>query len=110
MPPVKKRPHSRAATFLREWRLHRQLSQQRAAERIGIDYTTLGRIERGKLPYNQDLLERAAAAYGCEPFELLSTDPLKPEPPRLIWDRLRDATPELQAKAMAVLEVLLKQA
>ena len=111
MPPVKRAPHTRSPTFLREWREYRDLSQQEAAERIEVDYTTLGRIERGVLPYNQDFMERAALAYGCEPFELLSLNPLnppKPKPPELIWDRLKEANESIQAQAIAIIEALLK--
>ena len=108
MPPVKKSKHDRARTFLREWRKFRQLTQARAAERVEIDEATLSRIERGHLPYNQDLLERLAHAYTCEVSDLLTINPMAPDKPRLIYDRLRAAPQDVQAQAVAVLEALLK--
>ena len=108
MPPVKKTHHNRSRTFMIEWRRYRKLSQEEAAARVEIDRTTLGRIEKGILPYNQDFLEKLAEAYGCEPQDILSVDPLKPDPPRLVWDRLKAASPELQESAIRVLDALLK--
>jgi len=108
MAPRKKPHHDRAATHLRAWRKFRHLSRDAAAERVDIDGTTLGRIERGELPYNQDFLERIALVYGCEPSDILNIDPLKPDPPRLVYDRLRAANKDVQDRAMAVLDALLK--
>lgn len=58
--------------------------------------------------YNQDFLERIALVYGCEPSDILNIDPLKPDPPRLVYDRLRAANKDVQDRAMAVLDALLK--
>ena len=108
MPPVKKQKRDRDRTFLREWREFRDLKLWQAAERLEITEGTLSRIERGESPYNQDFLERAALAYGCEASELLSIDPLRPDAPRLVYDRLRGATKEVQGRALAILDALLK--
>jgi len=108
MPPRKKPHHDRAPTFLRAWRKHRKLSRDEAADRIEIDGTTLGRIERGDVPYNQDFLERIALVYGCDPSDLLNIDPLRPDPPRLVYNRLRNAEKEVQDRALAILDALLK--
>ena len=51
------------------------MTQMQAAESIGIEYTTLGKIERGLVPYGQELLESAAVAYRCSPADLISVDP-----------------------------------
>lgn len=94
---------SRSRTFLRHWRKLNKLSQEKAAERIGIDYTTLGRIERGILPYNQDFLERAALAYGADdPGDLLTINPMEPRETDIV-KLFRRASPEIQQAAMAVL-------
>jgi transcriptional regulator with XRE-family HTH domain len=69
----KNRP--RTKSFLRAWRVHRGLSQEAAASRLDLDRTTLSKIENGKVPYNQVLLEMAAEAYGCEPADLIMRDP-----------------------------------
>lgn len=108
MPPIKKPIHNRQRTFLREWRQYFDINQDEAAARVGIDRTTLSKIERGQLPYNQDFLERLAVAYGCEAVDFLQTNPLAPEPPRLVWDALKKASPEKQAEAWRIVEALLK--
>lgn len=95
---------------MKNWRKHRGLTQEQAAERVELDRTTYSRIEGGKLPYNQDFLEKLAHAFGCDPSDILSNDPLRPDPPKLVYERLRAAPPELQAKAIELLEVLLKGA
>jgi transcriptional regulator with XRE-family HTH domain len=93
---------------MRHWRKYKGLTQTQAGERVDIDQATLGRIERGVLPYNQDLLERLALAYGCDVSDLLEIDPLKPDPPRLVYEKLRHAPPAMQKRAIEVLEALLK--
>lgn len=108
MPPVKKPSHVRQKTFLREWREYFGINQDEAAARVEIDRTTLSKIERGILPYNQDFLERLAIAYGCEPHDFLETNPLAPDQPRLVWDALKKASPEKQAEAWRIVEALLK--
>lgn len=97
MPAVPK-PRPKRATFLRHWRKHRILTQEAAADRIGIDRTVLSKIERGIVPYDQALLERAADAYRCEPADLLMRDPDSP-----IWallDTVRKL-PEPEQKKIA---------
>ena len=108
MAPVKKPPHARSKHFLREWRSYKKISQEEAADRAEIDRTSLSKVEAGKVPYNQDLLERLALAYGCDPEDLLAIDPLKPDPPRLVYEQLRRASPVLQRQAADIIAALLK--
>lgn len=93
MPPIPKtRP--RFPTFLRHWRLHRNLTQEVAADRLRMDRSTLSKIERGKVPYDQALLEAASEAYRCDPADLLMRDPKSP-----IWtllDTVQKLPPEQQ--------------
>lgn len=110
MPAVPKPEHRRSPTFIRAWRRYKELSQEELADRLEIDRTTLGRIEAGKVPYNQDFLERCALALGCEPADLIAVDPLRVEKPREVWDRLRHAPPHVQEQAAAVIEAILKLA
>lgn len=78
------------------------------AEKIEVHHTSLSRVERGETPYDEDLLERLALIYGCDPADLININPLAPDPPKVVYDRLRQAPKELQERAMAVLEALLK--
>lgn len=108
MAPVKKPIAHRGPTFIRAWRDYRGLSQEEAADRVEVDRTTISRLESGKIPYNQDILERLALAYGCDVEDLLKVDPLKPDPPRLIYQQLLRASPSLQRQALAVIEAMIK--
>jgi transcriptional regulator with XRE-family HTH domain len=98
----------RGHTFLREWRKFKKLSQEEAADRIGTTQGNLSKIERRDLPYNQDFLEKAALAYGCDPEDLISINPIKPDAPRLVYNKLRQASPAMQKRAIDILEALLK--
>lgn len=109
MPPVKRPPRQRARTFLREWRDFRNLTQEKAAERIGIEQATLSRIERGLIQYTQDFLEKAGYAYMCEPADLLMRNPLDDDAVWSITDNLRKATLDDQVRAAAVIDALLKR-
>lgn len=75
MPAVKKPKRNRQPTYIKAWREYRHLTQERAAERIGIATTTFGRIEAGKVPYNQDFLEQCADALSCTVSDLLNRHP-----------------------------------
>ena len=108
MPPVRKRKHDRNLTHLRGWRKHRQLTQEQLAERLEVDIATISRLERGEIPYNQDFLERAALALGCDVVDLLTIDPLAPDAPKLVYNRLRTAPKAVQEKAVAILDAFLK--
>lgn len=108
MAPVKKPEHHRRVTYLREWRKFCKLSQETLADRLEIDRTTLSRIERGELPYNQDFLERAAVALGCEPEDILSRDPLRPDLPRLVYDKLKDVDIATRERVIDILDVMLR--
>jgi transcriptional regulator with XRE-family HTH domain len=99
----------RRRTYLREWREHRGLTQVAAAERLGIDQSTLSRIERGETPYDQDFLEKAAFAYLCEPADLIMRNPLDGDAVWSVTDHLKTASPAEREQVRAVIEALLKK-
>lgn len=93
MPPIKKPKRRRQDHFLKAWRVRRKagdpkFTQAYMAERIGVDRTTYGRIENGKIPYSQDHLELAAGALGCHPADILSHAPGDTESPWPYWLRM----------------------
>jgi transcriptional regulator with XRE-family HTH domain len=94
--------------FLREWRKFRKLSLANVSELIEIDHSTLSRVERGQSPYDQDILEKLSLVYGCEPPDLLAINPMQPDPPKLVYDRLRAAPPAVRERALIILDALLK--
>lgn len=96
-----KRPQQRL--YLREWREHRQLTQEQLADRIGISRVMVSKIERGLNPYHQAFLEAAAAALMCEPADLLVRDPSHPDPIWTVWERI---PPVDRPRALAILRAL----
>lgn len=80
-----KRPAYRQ-TFIRQWREHRGLTQEALAERVGTTHATLSRLERGKHPYGQELLERIADALRTDVASLLMRDPSDSEALWSIWE------------------------
>ena len=109
MPPVRRPKKPRQRTFLKEWREYRTLTQEQAASRIGITQATLSRVERGVTPYDQDLLEKIAFAYLCQPADLLMRNPLDEDAVWSITDNLRKADPGDLVKASAMIDLLLKK-
>ena len=103
------RQKERQRHFLREWRKFRRLTQAVAADRLELDQSSLSRIERGEVPYDQDFLEKAAFAYQCEPADLIMRNPLDETAVWSITDNLRRATPELQEQVRAVVDALLRR-
>jgi transcriptional regulator with XRE-family HTH domain len=94
--------------YLREWRKHRGLSQERLAERFGTTKSRISELETGKERYNQDVLEMLADALDCEPGDLLMRNPLEPDPTGGLFDALR-RVPEkdMPRVTRAVLDALL---
>lgn len=93
-------------TFLRPWRKHRGYTLERASEMIGITHGLLSKIERQIKPYNQQILESAAKAYGCSTGDLLTVDPSVPGVAAEVEIRnlYRQATPERREIAEDVLK------
>ena len=70
--------------YLREWRKKLHLTQKRVVERLSFyddpllpqTEASLSRLENGKQPYSQRILEALSDIYDCEPHELLGRNPL----------------------------------
>lgn len=81
--------------FLRAWRKHRDMTLEVVAERVGettgegFTHASLSRIERGKQPYSQPILEALADIYQTDPASLLMRDPAAPDAIWSIWDRAK---------------------
>ncbi len=97
--------HAQPKHFLREWRKFRELTLEQAAERAGTTHATLSRIERGKLPYNQALLEVLAEVYRADPASLIIRDPSDPAAIWSVWEKLKPAQRET---ALVMLEGLAR--
>lgn len=78
------------AHYIKKWRKHRGLTQEKLAERIGMARSYLALIESGKRRYDQTFLERAADALDCSPAELVMRDPSDPDGLWAIYDKLTE--------------------
>lgn len=74
--------------YIKQWRKHRGLSQEKLGERIGVSKSYVSKIETGERRYDQPFLEAAAVVLGCEPADLIVRDPTDPEGIWSIWDQL----------------------
>lgn len=71
-----------------------------------MDKGNLSKIERGLLPYNQELLERLADALMTDPASLLMRNPTDPGAIWSLWDR---ALPGEKAQIERVVEAMLRR-
>jgi transcriptional regulator with XRE-family HTH domain len=105
---------TRKRTFLKEWRKKAGLSQIKASERLLLETETdlsdsqLSRIERGEQGYTQDHLEALAFIYKCEPADLLTKDPRRPDPPRLAI--LNSLSVDEQEKVAEIVQIMRRTA
>ena len=106
MPPVAKPKRVRRPSFLRQWRKHRDYTLNHVGERVRMNGTNLGRIEKGEVPYSQDLLEQLADIYDCEIADLLMRDPSDPEGMWSIWQRAKTAE---RQRIVAVAKALVEE-
>lgn len=101
--------------YLREWRRNKHLTQaQVVASLLSLEdpqlpttEASLSRIETGKQPYSQRILEALADIYGREPWELIGRHPDKEGVVESLLDRLDD---KQRRQAHAVIEALAKEA
>ena len=110
MPSVPKPKRARTKHYFAEWREFKQLTQERAIERLGWSQSKLSRIESGRTPYNEDDLAAAAAAYDCSPMDLISVNPLKEGEVIDITRLLKRAPPSTREQILAVVRTLLNTA
>lgn len=97
--------------FIRAWREHRGLSQDKLVARVqerveGFSKSTLSRIERAEQPYSQPILEAIAWALDCEPQDLLMR-----RPDSSFWsimDTLQSVPPADQAQIVRIIETFKK--
>lgn len=75
----------RRRTYFKQWRKASHLTQKQVVDRLelhddpNLPHTeaSLSRIENGKQPYSQGILEALADIYQCEPEDLIGRDPTK---------------------------------
>ena len=82
------RTKDRPRHYLRQWRKFRGYTLEQVAERIGMTHQNLGKIERGKVPYNETLLDILADIYRTDKGSLIMRDPTMPDAFWSIYDQL----------------------
>ena len=101
-----RRPQYRR-TYIKQWRVYRNLTQAQLASRIGISEPHLSLLENGRRQYTQAFLEKAADALGTEPASLLMRNPELEDPMWSVWE---DLDPAQKRQAASVIEALKKVA
>jgi transcriptional regulator with XRE-family HTH domain len=92
-------PQTPPGSFIRAWRLHRGMASSELAARVDVHRTQLHRVERGERPYTREFLEKAAAALGCTPGQLIDRHPNE-------GDVLDNLTPDERSALVLFLEPL----
>lgn len=92
-------------TYIRQWRKHRDMSLEKLADSVPMDKGNLSKVERGILPYNQEMLERIAVALNTDVASLLIRDPSQPEAIWSLWDR---AKPGARRQIESVAEAIIR--
>lgn len=98
-------------TYIREWRKMRGLTQEQVVARLeflddpNVPKTgaSLSRLENGKQPYSQRVLEALAHIYNCDPSDLIGRNPLKEGD---VIDLVRVLDERKRAQALAILTAL----
>jgi transcriptional regulator with XRE-family HTH domain len=103
VPKVKTNFKTRKPIYVRQWRKFRNLTLDQLSARLEITSGALSQLERGEVNYTRATLEALADALRCEPGDLLIRNPLDPESPWTIWDKLKPAT---RRQALAILRTL----
>lgn len=93
-------------TFLREWREARGKTLEEVAPKMGITHGQLSKIERGKHPYSQNILEVAAEEYDCTVQDLLTR---RPDEAENIFARWPILTEQQKRQAIRLLNAVISE-
>lgn len=63
--------------FLKQWRNHRGLTQEKLGEMAGLTSSSISQIEHGKQGFSAESFLSLCRALNCTPAELLAHDPTK---------------------------------
>ena len=91
---------------LREARLNLQMSQEQAADNVGIDRTALVKIEKGTRSTTSMELVRLARLYRRDLSDLLSGEPLTEDPFTVVGRVLGNQPPEMNEDVQGAIELL----
>lgn len=91
--------------YIRQWRQAKGFSLEHVAHNVPMDKGNLSKVERGLLPYNQEMLERLGEILGTEAGNLISRDPSKEGK---VIDLVQRLTENELAQAERVLSAMFK--
>ena len=91
---------------LRAWRDFRGLSQETLAARVNSTAATISRLENGRQPYTQPLLEALAEALDCNPADII----MRPPGASTSLDRAIEGLSDAQRRQAEAIIRALKQA
>jgi len=93
--------------YIREWRKFRGLTLVQLSNRVGITQPSLSRIETGKQPYSQPILEALSEALACEPSDLIGRLPGAPNELTVLINKV---PPDAVDAVTAMLKAVIKAA
>ena len=99
---MNKKPH-----YVKEWRKHRNLSQDRLASRIERGQSWLSQLERFDIDYTQETLEALSNALSCTPADLIMRDPAKEDFIWSIWDKVPETE---RPRVIEIIETFTRKA
>lgn len=97
--PARIGPRKPRRIFLKEWREHSGLTQDRLGQRLGVSDVTVHRWERNLALLNTNVMAAIAEALDIEPADLYR-HPMTPSADEL----LRNASPELLKDVLSYIE------
>lgn len=103
MAKVKFDPKTARKTFVKEWRVYRELTLEAVAEQLRVTAGAISQLETRRTAYTQPVLEGLARIYQCEPADLLSRPPGADETLATVWSSIPLAA---RPKALNVLKAL----
>lgn len=105
MPRTKYQPDRAYPNRVREFRMAAELTLKELAEKSGLFFTQIGKIELGERPAKDFELRALGKALDVDPADLLNLDEggLAPEE-RLMVDTYREISPALKRSIMALIE------
>lgn len=101
--------------FIKQWREYRGLSLDRLSKRMEVEpggdlllsAMSLSRIERGIQPYSEELINALGVALSCEPWELISVNPLMDGKVIDLMRFVHDLDRQKAEKALTILQAAL---
>lgn len=107
---AKKRKLAKTARhYVREWRIHRGLSQEQLAERIERSRGLVSQIETGDTALTEEMIFALAAAFRCAPWDIFRVNPLMDGVVVDITDALRGQPADVQAEALGFVRGLVRK-